>query len=587
MTSLKAFTRQWRQTKDYPVVFSCPGNAPPRRLFTGTPSPRAERCLSSIADESFYPLPVKRIRETEYPHMKKGIYLDHSGTTIYARTLIESFANHMLSNLYGNPHSANAPAELSGHVVDSVRQKVLSFFGADPRHFDLVFTANATAGIKLVADCFRDLAERTRDGSFWYGYHKDSHTSLVGVRELAYGNSHCFESDGEVEDWLRRPGSVAPGGARNNRLRHLSRRGGLGLLAYPGQSNMTGRRLPLSWPGAVRSSPDLTNTYSLLDGAALAMTSPLDSVFRDVDAAPDFTCVSLYKIFGFPDLGALIVRKDSGHILTLRKYFGGGTVTMVSVLGGSWHKTKGLDSPAAESHDGTVTNKNPSYEIHDSLEDGTLPFHSILALGQAIDVHSQIYGSMENISRYTTSLSKTLYNELRRLRHSNGRPACHIYTDDDGNGYGDPRRQGATIAFNMMDADGVYVPYSEVEKIANDNGVYVRSGGICCPGGLYTALDYEPWELQRAFSAHHVCGPEGISLIHQLPTGVVRASLGAMSTREDISRFVSFLQETFVRQESHMTVVPQHHRAPRRAQEYNDDMDYDIGSPALATAGTA
>lgn len=423
-----------------------------------------------------------------------GIYLDHSGTTIYARTLIESFANHMLSNLYGNPHSANAPAELSGHVVDSVRQKVLNFFGADPRHFDLVFTANATAGIKLVADCFRDLAERTRDGSFWYGYHKDSHTSLVGVRELAYGHSHCFESDGEVGDWLRRPGSVPSRNNGGTRLRHLSRRGGLGLLAYPGQSNMTGRRLPLSWPGAVRSSPDLTNTYSLLDCAALAMTSPLDAVFRNVETAPDFTCVSLYKIFGFPDLGALIVRKDSGHILTLRKYFGGGTVTMVSVLGGSWHKTKGLDSTAVESHDGTAAAKGPSYEIHDSLEDGTLPFHSILALGQAIDVHSQIYGSMGNISRYTTSLSKILYNELRRLRHPNGRPACHIYTDDDGQGYGDPQRQGATIAFNMMDADGVYVPYSDVEKIANDNGVYVRSGGRF-PMPLWRMIIHTPSQL--------------------------------------------------------------------------------------------
>ncbi|KAJ0121288.1 molybdenum cofactor sulfurase [Diaporthe amygdali] len=557
---------------------------PPRRLFNSTPSPKADRSLSNIADEGFYPAPVQRIRETEYPHMKKGVYLDHSGTTIYARTLIESFANHMISNLYGNPHSANAPAELSGHVVDSVRQKVLKFFGADPRHFDLVFTANATAGIKLVADCFRDLAEQTRNGSFWYGYHKDSHTSLVGMRELAYGHFHCFGSDGEVEDWLHRPDSVLSG--KNTRLRHLSRRGGLGLLAYPGQSNMTGRRLPLSWPGRVRSSPDLTNTYSLLDCAALAMTSPLNAVFKNVETAPDFTCVSLYKIFGFPDLGALIVRKDSGHILTLRKYFGGGTVTMVSVLGGSWHKTKGLDSTAAESQESTTANKGPSYEIHDSLEDGTLPFHSILALGQAIDVHSRIYGSMENISRYTTYLSKILYNELRCLRHANGRPACHIYTDDDGQGYGDPNRQGATIAFNMMDADGVYIPYSDVEKIANDNGVYVRSGGICCPGGLYTALDYEPWELQRAFSAHHVCGPDGISLIHQLPTGVVRASLGAMSTRDDISKFVSFLQKTFVSQGSTRALLSEHDRRLESAPEYVEDMDYDIGSPALATAGT-
>lgn len=78
-------------------MFSCPGNTPPRRLFAGTPckhlvlesgqsgqpwsyyetetltlAPRAARSLSNIADESFYPLPVQRIRETEYPHMKKG-----------------------------------------------------------------------------------------------------------------------------------------------------------------------------------------------------------------------------------------------------------------------------------------------------------------------------------------------------------------------------------------------------------------------------------------------------------------------------------------------------------------------------------
>lgn len=43
--------------------------------------------------------------------------------------------------------------------------------------------------------------------------------------------------------------------------------------------------------------------------------------------------------------------------------------------------------------------------------------------------------------------------------------------------------------------------------------------GVCCPGGVFTALEYEPWHLQRAFSAHHVCGPDGISLIQQMPTG--------------------------------------------------------------------
>lgn len=262
---------------------------------------------------------------------------------------------------------------------------------------------------------------------------------------------------------------------------------GLGLFAYPGQSNMSGRRLPLSWPGRVRASPALQGgTYTLLDCAALAMTSPLHAVFRDPAAAPDFACVSLYKIFGFPDLGALVVRRDSGHILTLRRYFGGGTVTMVSVLGDAWHRIKGRDAGelyAGGGEGGGGRGQGDgrgkhSYDIHDGLEDGTLPFHSIIALGEAIDVHARLYGSMDNISRHTTNLSVRLYQKMKRLTHANGRPLCHIYTEDGGRGFGDPKKQGATIAFNLLDSKGYYTPYSDVEKIANDNRIYVRSGGM-------------------------------------------------------------------------------------------------------------
>lgn len=395
----------------------------------------------------------------------------------------------MTSNLYGNPHSANTPAERSGHVVDSVRIKALEFFGADPAHFDLVFVANATAGIKLVADSFRDLAEKTKSGTFWYGYHKDCHTSLVGVREFTKGHSYCFESDLDVDEWLREPESLADGPIHGG-LRQ--RRQGLGLFAYPGQSNMSGRRLPLSWPGEVRASPGLQNTYTLLDCAALAMTSPLHEVFHNPDTAPDFTCLSLYKIFGYPDIGALVVRKDSGHILTLRKYFGGGTVTMVSVIGGAWHRVKGRDTGAVvvappssggirqqkNSHDSSLSPPGSGEDIHDGLEDGTLPFHDILALGCAIDVHMRLYGSMYNVSRHTTSLSVQLYQGMRFLTHSNSRKLCKIYAEDEGREFGDSKRQGATIAFNLLDARGVYIPYSDVEKICDAEGFYVRSGGM-------------------------------------------------------------------------------------------------------------
>ncbi|KAK3937077.1 pyridoxal phosphate-dependent transferase [Diplogelasinospora grovesii] len=448
-----------------------------------------------------YSLPVEVIREKEYPHMNNGVYLDHSGTTIYAQSTVDRFAHKMSSGLYGNPHSANEPAKISGEMVDSIRIKALEFLGADPRHFDLVFVANATAAIKLVADAFRDLAEQgSRSGNFWYGYHRDAHTSIVGVRELTGGDHHCFESDGEVEAWLNE---------NNNRQHHGA--ASLGLFGYPGQSNLSGRRLPLNWTKRLRQSKSrrLQNTYSLLDAAALAMTSPMSRVFSDAEAAPDFACVSFYKIFGFPDLGGLIVRKDSGHILALRKYFGGGTVSLVSTIGGrTWHMSKGLDQ-----HETDTEENVGAHGLHEGLEDGTLPFHSILALGEAIDVHKELYGSMENISRHTTQLAQRLYRGISGLRYANGQPLATVYdnheeygNDAGGAAYGDPNRQGATIAFNVYRQDGTFESYAKVEQMANDRGIYVRSGGICCPGGVFTALQYEPWELNRARSAGHHCG---------------------------------------------------------------------------------
>jgi molybdenum cofactor sulfurtransferase len=387
------------------------------------------------------------------------VYLDHSGATIYARSTIEAFSSKMMAGLYGNPHSANEPARISGDMVDDVRERALRFFGANPKHYDLVFVANATAGIKLVADAFRDLAEKTRTGSFWYGYHKEAHTSIVGVRELCNGDHHCFETDDDVASWLENPA--------NTRVVHRRNLTGLGLIAYPGQSNLNGRRLPLVWLRQLRESQALQNTYSLFDAAALAMTSPLDHIFADPNSAPDFTCVSFYKIFGFPDLGGLIVRKDSGHILALRKYFGGGTVNMVSAIGSAWHKSKALESSVGQ--DG-------GHALHEGLEDGTLPFHSILALGEAIQVHKSLYGSMANISRHTTDLVRVMYGGMTALRHPNGQPVCHVYSDYE-EAFGDPARQGATVAFNIFRQDGSYVPYSTVESMANEKRIYVRSGG--------------------------------------------------------------------------------------------------------------
>lgn len=262
-----------------------------------------------------------------------------------------------------------------------------------------------------------------------------------------------------------------------------------------------------------------------MDAAALASTAPLD--LSDPATAPDFVALSFYKIFGFPNIGALIVRKDSAHVLESRKYFGGGTVEMIIAINDTWHAKK-------------------ETSLHDRLEDGTLPFHSIFALDHAMNVHERLYGQnpMKFISMHTAQLGKLLYDGIAGLKHANGLPACRIYKDENAI-YGDPSVQGATIAFNVQLADGSLVGFEEVEEAADDRNIYVRSGSLCNPGGVASYLNWSPAEMKAAYAAGHRCSnPTQIML--GKPTGVVRVSLGAMSTAADVHTLIRFLDEVYV-----------------------------------------
>ena len=155
--------------------------------------------------------------------------------------LIDLVHEDLKRNLYANPLSNSGPAQAVANDIQLVRTQILEFFRANTEDWDVIFTANATAAIKLTADCFRDYAERD-EKEFWYGYHRDSHTSLVGARELARVGAgttdeanRCFLQDEDIDKWI----------LQSSKNRHAS--GRVNLLAYPGQSNMTGRRLPNHW----------------------------------------------------------------------------------------------------------------------------------------------------------------------------------------------------------------------------------------------------------------------------------------------------------------------------------------------------
>jgi molybdenum cofactor sulfurtransferase len=436
-------------------------------------------------------------------------YLDHAGTTLFSKSLIESFSEEMTTSLYGNPHSASLSSQLSTRRIEDTRLKVLQLFNADPEDFDVVFVANATAGIKLVAEAFRD-----SEGGFQYGYHVDAHTSVVGVRELATRGQRCFSSDKDVEDWLLEtcnPDKIDVGAPF--------------LFGYPAQSNMTGRRLPLKWCKQLRENgfSPTCNAYSLLDAASLLSTSPLD--LSDPASAPDFTVLSFYKIFGFPDLGALIVRKAAGGIFRNRKYFGGGTVDMVVCLDEQWHAKK-------ESN------------LHAHLEDGTPPFHSIVALDVALDIHRDLFGSLEKVSRHTAALAQNLFDKLSALRHATGEPVCELYSDRV-SGEVSVETEGPILAFNLKNAKGQWVGNSEVEKLAVVKKIQLRTGVLCNPGGIASHLKLSPSEMRANFAAGQRCGDDN-DLMNGKPTGAIRVSFGAMSSQCDVDVFLEFLHEFYV-----------------------------------------
>lgn len=186
-------------------------------------------------------------------------------------------------------------------------------------------------------------------------------------------------------------------------------------------------------------------------------------------------------------------------------------------------------------------NKNKS--LHEMLEDGTPAFHNIAALNTAFKVHRRLFGSMTSVAKHTCSLIQRLYEPMSVLSHADGLPVCRIYKDSFSQ-YGDSRAQGPTIAFNVCDNKGNWIGKTEFERLAILNNIQIRTGGVCNPGGIASALRISPKEMRENFAEGMRCGND-MDEMNGKPTGIVRVSLGAMSSARDVDTFIRFLH-TFV-----------------------------------------
>ncbi|EGT40432.1 hypothetical protein CAEBREN_29456 [Caenorhabditis brenneri] len=439
-------------------------------------------------------------------------YLDHAGCTLPSKIQLEEIAKLQSQLTLANPHSHHATAIKTQQVVNSARLRILRYFNTTADDYFVVFTNNTTHGLKIVAENF-NFGQKTRDGLVNeissvlkggcsnFAYFHDSHHSVVGLRHVVNGKINSISCIDE-EDLLE------------NEISEVEN----SLFGFTAMSNFCGKKYDLE------NLEDYSYFFDIgwsvcIDAAGLVSTSPLNlSRYR-----PDFVAFAFYKMFGYPTgIGALLVRKDSAHLIE-KISFAGGTVQ-------------------------SVDDTSLFFILRDferAFEEGTLNYYGIAQLQKGFEEIERC-GGITSIQKLTHTLRTKTFEMLKSKRHPNGRNVVEIYSQSDiAEG---PDKQGSIVSFNLKRPDGGYYGYTEVEKMCAIFGIELRTGCFCNIGACKKYLGITSEMISENMSKGKRCGDE-IDLINGRPTGAVRVSFGRTSTEQDIEALEQMIDTCFVASE--------------------------------------
>ncbi|KAL0220857.1 hypothetical protein RCL1_000711 [Eukaryota sp. TZLM3-RCL] len=499
--------------------------------------------LAFAGNDYGYDGQINTLREKEFPHLKKDVYLDYAGAGIPPRTLAQNIFDLLTSSTLGNPHTKSPSSSRSTQGVSASRAAVLKHFNADPDHWTVVFTSGTTAGIKLLADGL----PWTSNSLFMYTI--DNHVSVLGIREQVKYNNGSFKG-------VHFPDVLDHVKAHNSKLSAQNLNHVTNLFAFPAQSNFAGNRYPLDIINEIYKDCDAKGVKRweiLLDAASLASCCSVD--LSSLENSPGFLPVSFYKIFGYPTgLGALVAKKSALADVSPR-FFGGGTVTAV-IPDGDWEVKRGLE--------------------YARLEYGTISFTDIMLLSKGFEFLESL--GMHNIARHTMSLTYWLADKLASLQHSNGQPVVKIYGNFNQTHAVMPGStgQGPIIAFSVCDSNGNLVSHSKVLDKCYDHGISVRAGCVCNHGSCFytSGITHEDViaRMKRGCSCDdNCCGSipklqgtnddvieKKIEEINQITNdcwsdfyperkfaAIVRASIGFPTTFDDVAALVQVIEQEF------------------------------------------
>jgi selenocysteine lyase/cysteine desulfurase len=451
---------------------------------------------------------LDELRAAEYGRLDREhhVYLDYTGAGVYAESQVRRHAELLVSGVFGNPHSASPSSLASTSLIEKTRKAVLAWFNAPAGEYTAVFTANATAALKLVGESYPfGSASRLLMTA-------DNHNSVNGIREFALQKGASVEYAPLTTPDLRIKRSALDGllegkGTTAERL-----------FAFPAQSNFSGVRHPLDLVDQAHAN----GWDVLLDAAAFVPANYLD--LTQVPA--DFISISFYKMFGYPTgVGCLLVRNTVLSKLR-RPWFAGGTVNFATVQGRRHILAAG----------------------EAGFEDGTLNYLSIPAVQMGLD-HLQSIG-IDTIHTRVHCLTGWVIEQLLDLKHSNGHHMVRIY------GPADTISRGGTVTLNFYDPDGHLLDYRRVEELAGQQRISLRTGCFCNPGAGETAegLTEEDMVAAAAIGAEMTL-PRFLQFITHRGgkgAGAIRISFGIASNFADAYKFVDFAAG--LRDQTQMTI---------------------------------
>lgn len=435
-----------------------------------------------------------RLRAEEFGRLDAtGIaYLDYTASALYAASQVRAHADRLANGIFGNPHSEHLASRNSSAAIDAARDATLAFFDADPDVYDVVFTANTSAALKLVAESYPFAPGR---GLILTA---DNHNSVNGMREYA-GRAGAPVATLPLDADLRLD-------VPSQALRATVERDGPGLLVFPSQSNFSGVRHDLALADEARA----IGCDVAIDAASAGLCGAFSLRLHPVE----FVACSFYKLFGLPTgVGALIARKSALAQLG-RPWFSGGTVEFVSVA----HRRHALIAG------------------HHGFEDGTPNFLDLAAVGTGFAFLDRL--PRDTVRAHVEGLTGHFLRNATTLAHRDGAPLVRLY------GPHGMTMRGGTVSFNVLDRDGRAVRYQQVERRACDRNVAIRGGCFCNPGAAEAAFGLgNPAALRCldrlagrfSVEAFQDClGPD-------IAVGALRLSVGAPSNRRDVDRALDLI----------------------------------------------